>query len=129
MRGRSSTGNTTGRSAVVFLSRSGNTRVVAGQLQRAFKADSFELKMATPWPDEYEAMVAWASRLKEAGTLTSEGRLSPDGQMLLPGNWEGGISRLKTERHFKAAWVHKRPDHSNLALRCPSTLPRQPCAV
>ena len=78
MRGLSSTRSDTGRSAVVFLSRSGNTRVVAGQLQRAFKADSFELKMATPWPDEYEAMVAWASRLKEAGTLPPLANTVPD---------------------------------------------------
>ena len=78
MRGPSSTGSTTARSAVVFLSRSGNTRVVAGQLQRAFKADSFELKMATPWPDEYEAMVAWASRLKDAGSLPPLANTVPD---------------------------------------------------
>lgn len=57
------------RTAVVYLSRSGNTRVIAGQLQRTFHAQVFELRTASPWPEEYEAMVAWASRLHESGAL------------------------------------------------------------
>jgi flavodoxin len=52
---------------VAYLSRSGNTRVVAGQLQRRFSADLFEIRMAVAWPDDYEEMVAWASRLRESG--------------------------------------------------------------
>ena len=32
-----------GRTLVAFLSRSGNTRVIAGQLQRRFGADFFEM--------------------------------------------------------------------------------------
>jgi flavodoxin len=53
---------------VVYLSRSGNTRVIAGQLKRAFSADMFEIRTAKPWPDDYEEMVAWASRMQESAT-------------------------------------------------------------
>ena len=35
-----------GRTLVAFLSRSGNTRVIAGQLQRRFGADLFEIRTA-----------------------------------------------------------------------------------
>lgn len=34
-----------------YFSRSGNTRVVAGLLKRAFKADVFEIRPATPYPE------------------------------------------------------------------------------
>lgn len=56
------------RILVVYLSRSGNTRVIAGQLKRAYGADLFEIRTAAAWPEDYEAMVAWASRLHESGT-------------------------------------------------------------
>lgn len=54
-----------GRSAVVFLSRSGNTRVLAGALSRRFGADVFEVRPRDPWPADYEEMVAWASTWRE----------------------------------------------------------------
>ncbi|HEY1217045.1 MAG TPA: flavodoxin, partial [Bryobacteraceae bacterium] len=57
-----------GRTLVVYLSRSGNTRVIAGELKRAFTADLFQIRTATPWPEDYEEMVAWASRMRESGT-------------------------------------------------------------
>lgn len=38
---------------VVYLSRSGNTRVIAGIIQRALKADLFEIHPARPYPDDY----------------------------------------------------------------------------
>ena len=50
---------------VVYLSRSGNTRVLAGALSRQFDADLFELRPATPWPADYDQMVAWATDLRE----------------------------------------------------------------
>lgn len=46
-----------GRILVVFLSRSGNTRVIAGQLKRRFHADLFELRTAEPYPEDYEETV------------------------------------------------------------------------
>lgn len=49
------------RTAVVFVSRSGNTRVLAGALARRYRADSLEVRPRDPWPDDYEEMVAWAS--------------------------------------------------------------------
>jgi flavodoxin len=51
---------------VVYLSRSGNTRVIAGALARRFGADVFELRPRDPWPADYDEMVAWASRLRES---------------------------------------------------------------
>lgn len=56
-----------GRSVVVYLSRSGNTRVLAGALSRRFNADLFELRPRTPWPEDYDAMVEWASRMRADG--------------------------------------------------------------
>ena len=55
-----------GTRVVVYLSRSGNTRVVAGALARRFGADVFELRPRDPWPADYDEMVAWASRLRES---------------------------------------------------------------
>ena len=52
----------TGQSAVVFLSRSGNTRMLAGHLSRNFNADLIEIRPRDPWPEDYEDMVAWATR-------------------------------------------------------------------
>lgn len=58
---------TAGGRLVVFLSRSGNTRVLAGALARRYNAPTFELRPRTPWPEDYEEMVAWASELRERG--------------------------------------------------------------
>jgi flavodoxin len=51
---------------VVYLSRSGNTRVIADALGRRFGADVFEVRPREPWPADYDEMVAWASRLRES---------------------------------------------------------------
>jgi flavodoxin len=55
-----------GSTLVAFLSRSGNTRVVAGQLQRRFGADLFEIRTAEPYPADYEETVARAQRERDA---------------------------------------------------------------
>lgn len=55
-----------GRSLVVYLSRSGNTRVIASQLARTFRADLFEIRTAEPYPEDYREMVAWAKALNDA---------------------------------------------------------------
>ncbi len=57
---------TEGPRLVVYLSRSGNTRVIAGALSRRFGADVFELRPRDPWPADYDEMVAWARRLRES---------------------------------------------------------------
>lgn len=54
-------------SLVVYFSRSGNTRVVAGLFQRAMGADIFELQPATPYPADYLQTVAQAKRETDAG--------------------------------------------------------------
>jgi len=42
---------------VAYFSRSGNTRVIAGTLQRALGAKLFEIEPATPYPEDYEQTV------------------------------------------------------------------------
>ena len=58
-----------GQSAVVFLSRSRNTGMLAGHLSRTFAADLIEVRPRDPWPADYEEMVAWASRWRESDDL------------------------------------------------------------
>ena len=55
------------RTLVAFLSRTGNTRVIAGQLSRAYGADLFEIRAAEPYPEDYEATVERARRERDAG--------------------------------------------------------------
>jgi flavodoxin len=55
------------RTLVVYLSRSGNTRVIGGYLQRRFQADLFEVRTAEPYPEDYQAHVDLAQRQQEAG--------------------------------------------------------------
>lgn len=56
------------RALVAYLSRSGNTRLIARQIRRATNADLFEIETAQPYPEDYEKTVALAQRQKEAGT-------------------------------------------------------------
>jgi flavodoxin len=56
-----------GDTVVVYLSRSGNTRVLAEALSRRVEADLFEVRPRDPWPEDYEEMVDWASRMRETG--------------------------------------------------------------
>lgn len=52
---------------VAYFSRSGNTRVVAGLIQRAYAADLFEILPATPYPEEYLATVEQARLERDNG--------------------------------------------------------------
>lgn len=56
------------KTLVAYFSRSGNTRVVAGLIQRAMGADLFEIQPARPYPEEYLSTVALASEQRERGT-------------------------------------------------------------
>lgn len=56
---------TESRTLVAYFSRSGNTRVVAGLLQRAFNADLFEIRPANSYPDEYLATVEQARQERD----------------------------------------------------------------
>lgn len=58
-----------GQVAVVFLSRSNNTRMLAGHLSRSFDAELIEIRPRDPWPEDYENMVAWATRWRDSDAL------------------------------------------------------------
>jgi flavodoxin len=55
------------KTLVAYLTRSGNTRVIAETLQRQLDADLFEIRPATPYPADYEAHVAQATRERDTG--------------------------------------------------------------
>ena len=55
------------RTLVAYFSRSGNTRVVAGLIQRGLEADLFEIRPATPYPADYLETVAQARRERDSG--------------------------------------------------------------
>jgi flavodoxin len=63
----SSAANTRSRTLVAFFSRSGNTRVVAGLIQRALGADLFEIRPATPYPEDYLEQVKQATQERDRG--------------------------------------------------------------
>ena len=50
---------------VAYFTRSGNTRVIAGTLQRLLGADLFEIKPARPYPEDYEQNVEQARQESE----------------------------------------------------------------
>jgi flavodoxin len=51
---------------VAYFSRSGNTRVIAGQIQRALQAALFEIVPANPYPDDYQETVEQARRERDS---------------------------------------------------------------
>ncbi|MEC5397375.1 flavodoxin [Uliginosibacterium sp. H1] len=55
------------RMLVAFFSRSGNTRVIAGFLQRTLGTDLHEIVPATAYPADYETTVAQATRERNSG--------------------------------------------------------------
>ena len=56
----------TSKTLIAYFTRSGNTRVIAKQLQRDLKADLFEISPAQPYPEDYEQQVAQATRERDA---------------------------------------------------------------
>lgn len=56
-----------GKSLVVFFSRSGNTRVIAGLLSRSLQADLFEIVPAAPYPADYFETVEQARQERDRG--------------------------------------------------------------
>lgn len=56
-----------GKTLVAYFSRTGNTRVIAGQIHRARGVDLFEIQPATPYPEDYEQTVAQARRERDSG--------------------------------------------------------------
>ena len=60
-------GGTGGRVLVVYFSRTGNTRVIAGLIQRSLKAQMAEIVPATPYPEDYLETVELARQERDAG--------------------------------------------------------------
>lgn len=58
---------TSARILVAYFSRSGNTRVVAGLIQRARGTDIFEIRPASPYPDDYLETVEQARNERDNG--------------------------------------------------------------
>jgi flavodoxin len=55
------------RILVASFTRTGNTRVIAGQIRRALQADLFEIEPDNPYPEDYEETVAQAVRERDGG--------------------------------------------------------------
>lgn len=55
------------KALVAYLTRSGNTRVIAETLHRQLTADLFEIRPGRPYPDDYELHVAQAARERASG--------------------------------------------------------------
>jgi len=55
------------RILVVYFSRSGNTRVIAGLIQRGLQADLFEIRPSTPYPEDYLETVEQAREERDSG--------------------------------------------------------------
>lgn len=52
---------------VAYFSRSGNTRVIAGQIHRALGTDLFEIQPAKAYPEDYEQTVEQARQERDRG--------------------------------------------------------------
>jgi flavodoxin len=55
------------KTLVAYFTRSGNTRVIAGTVQRALGAELFEIEPARAYPEDYEATVAQARDERDRG--------------------------------------------------------------
>jgi len=63
---------------VAYFSRSGNTRVIAGQIQRAQGATLFEIHPARPYPEDYLETVAQARRERDGDVRPALAATVPD---------------------------------------------------
>ena len=55
------------KTLVAYLTRSGNTRVIAETLHRQLGADLFEIRPSRPYPENYEEHVVQATRERDSG--------------------------------------------------------------
>ena len=60
-------GRPVGKTLVAYFSRSGNTRVIAGQIHRARDADLFEIEPAKAYPEDYFETVEQARQERDNG--------------------------------------------------------------
>ncbi|MDR8392656.1 hypothetical protein NC796_15985 [Aliifodinibius sp. S!AR15-10] len=54
---------------IVYLSRTGNTQAVADIIQKEVGGDMVELKLETPYPEDYDKIVAQVARENETGYM------------------------------------------------------------
>ncbi|WP_312403797.1 flavodoxin [Pseudomonas rhodesiae] len=54
------------RTLVAYFSRTGNTRVIAGLIHRQLETDLFEIRPATPYPEDYLATVDQARQERDS---------------------------------------------------------------
>ncbi|WP_166360311.1 flavodoxin [Pseudomonas akapageensis] len=76
------------RTLVAYFSRSGNTRVVAGLIQRGLRADLFEIRPTKPYPEDYLETVEQARQERDSGfkpALESKVRAIADYDVVLLG--------------------------------------------
>lgn len=66
------------RTLVVYFTRSGNTRVIAGVIHRSLKTDLFEIEPAKPYPEDYFQTVAQAKSEHDRGKLPALKNTVPD---------------------------------------------------
>ncbi|MBF7995563.1 flavodoxin [Rahnella laticis] len=66
------------RTLVVYFTRSGNTRVIAGVIHRSLKTDLFEIEPAKPYPEDYFQTVAQAKSEHDRGMLPALKNTVPD---------------------------------------------------
>ena len=66
-RARAQKPSSNARVLVAYFTRTGNTRVIAGQVRRALGADLFEIMPVDPYPEDYEETVSQAERERKAG--------------------------------------------------------------
>ncbi len=64
--GSASSQGTQRSTLVAYFSRTGNTRVLAGQIRRAREADLFEIVPADAYPEDYAQTVAQATRERQS---------------------------------------------------------------
>lgn len=57
------------KTLVACFSRTGNTRVVAGLIHRALHTDLFDIRPATPYPEDYLATVEQARQERDSGRV------------------------------------------------------------
>ena len=54
------------RVLIAYFTRTGNTQVIARQIQRALRADLVEIELAAAYPEDYEETVAQAVRERDS---------------------------------------------------------------
>jgi flavodoxin len=55
------------KTLVAYFTRSGNTKVVAGTIHRGLGTDLFEIRPASPYPEDYEQTVEQARQERDSG--------------------------------------------------------------